>query len=466
MRYTVKILDSIAKEKAGRFLSTTYIDNKTPYSWECKYGHKFEKALNNIMLGQWCPMCSAGKTERFCRFCFTELFSVDFPKKKNLDWLRNSRGNKMELDGYNEELQVAFEYQGKQHTAFVKKFQRDLTDLLQRKEDDLQKARLCAEHGIRLIVVPESLTTYEFEDFIKSRCKELDIAVPKGTKVDYSRYNSDADGILNEMIAIARSRNGECLSKIALNSQDRLDFYCNVHQYKWSAAPYSIRQGRWCRKCGLERTKQKDPRILKIEDLKEYAISFGGECLSDSYTGKNEKLRWKCKNVSHPEYWATPSSVRIGKYLGCLECSGKKRLTIDDMRTHAARHGGRCLTEALTLRGKTTVEFECNRYPEHDRFTKTATEIKNNPDLWCPRCPRGKVDKHDLGYVQSVAQRNRCTCLSPVYSSVHTAMDWKCLDCGYEFSIDFKTLQTREKRGRGWCDRCNALYKVRLRARI
>jgi hypothetical protein len=67
----------------------------------------------------------------------------------------------MELDGYYNELKIAFEYQGEQHFSqgfFVKT--RVLLDL--RKEDDLKKKELCELNNIKLVVISfwEQATDY------------------------------------------------------------------------------------------------------------------------------------------------------------------------------------------------------------------------------------------------------------------------------------------------------------------
>jgi len=465
VEYTIDILKSIALENSGKLLSDSYIGSKGKYRWQCKYEHTFDKSFNNVMQGQWCPVCSSGKSERFCRFCFEELFSAEFPKRKDLDWLRNSRGNKMELDGYSEKLGIAFEYQGKQHSEHIPHFHKNDKDFILRINDDKQKNELCESNGVKLISVPFELSIYEFEDYIKSKCKEIGIEIAENSNIDYSHYNFEADGILQEMKDIAISKGGECISTACLNSQDMLEFFCNIHNHKWKAAPYSIRQGKWCKYCGYIKSKEKDPRVLTIKDLKEFAISKGGKCLSKVYSGKNELLTWKCKNPEHPIYKAKPNSVRISKFLGCMACSGKKRLVNDDMRFHAKKHGGKCITEELNNLGKTIIEFECALYPEHPRFRKKASEIKNNPKLWCPRCEGGKINRHSLQFAQELAIRNKCECLSTEYKTIYTPMNWKCCECNYTFTSLLKNLQRKDKLGLCWCNKCVALKTVREKKR-
>ena len=47
-----------AKERDGKCLSNEYINRDTKMKWECKEGHVWEVAYNNIRKGNsWCPEC-------------------------------------------------------------------------------------------------------------------------------------------------------------------------------------------------------------------------------------------------------------------------------------------------------------------------------------------------------------------------------------------------------------------------
>lgn len=65
------------------------------------------------------------------------------------DWLINpSTGYKLELDCYNEELKLAFEYDGELHDKDVDFFKNSSS---QQRERDIIKDGLCKQHGIKLI---------------------------------------------------------------------------------------------------------------------------------------------------------------------------------------------------------------------------------------------------------------------------------------------------------------------------
>ncbi|MBK7363074.1 MAG: hypothetical protein IPJ01_12325 [Micavibrio sp.] len=64
-------------------------------------------------------MCKTSIGEEICRYVLGKAFNTPFNKSRP-DWLLNKSGYKLELDGYSEELKIAFEYQGEQHYNPVK----------------------------------------------------------------------------------------------------------------------------------------------------------------------------------------------------------------------------------------------------------------------------------------------------------------------------------------------------------
>jgi hypothetical protein len=167
-KYDIKDMQRYARERGGRCLSKKYVNLQQKLLWQCKYGHTWEAVPPSIMHGTWCPECSSGRHEKDCRIKFEQIFGSSFPKCKP-KWLKNKRGNTMELDGYSKRLGVAFEYHGKQHYEKSRFYP---TNLKQRKEDDKQKRKLCKEHCIVLIEVPYTIKYNELETFIRKEYKK------------------------------------------------------------------------------------------------------------------------------------------------------------------------------------------------------------------------------------------------------------------------------------------------------
>ena len=88
-------------------------------------------------------------SEEACRSIFEELFGMEFIN------CRPHFLQKLELDGYCKELNLAFEYQGKQHYEYVPHFHRNgEQDFYNQVIRDMEKKELCKLYGIKLIEVP------------------------------------------------------------------------------------------------------------------------------------------------------------------------------------------------------------------------------------------------------------------------------------------------------------------------
>ena len=163
-------LATIAKSRGGRLLSRQYKGVEGLYDFECSLGHQFTNRFKKIEGGQWCPTCAkAGKSEEVTRTVFEQLLGRRFPKKRPR-WLRNSRGRQMELDGYCEELGVAFEYQGRQHYEELTHFEGNLA---QRIEDDQRKVELCRENDVTLMAISYEVPLTEMASHVEDRLVKL-----------------------------------------------------------------------------------------------------------------------------------------------------------------------------------------------------------------------------------------------------------------------------------------------------
>ena len=88
-------------------------------------------------------------------------------EKKRPSWLKNSRGSILELDGYCKDSKVAFEYQDPYHYQPDHPFHKLSGDYAKRVADDQLKVDLCAQKGVRLVVVPYTVATGDLVQFCK-----------------------------------------------------------------------------------------------------------------------------------------------------------------------------------------------------------------------------------------------------------------------------------------------------------
>lgn len=175
-KYNIKDCQQTAKERGGKCLSLTYKECMALLLWECNFGHQWEACYSNIRnQNQWCPMCSKFKSENDARTIIETITNKPFNKIRP-NWLRYENGSNLELDGYNEELKIAFEYHGKQHYEEIPHFHRKENSFDLQQERDIWKEIKCDELGIDVIVIPYWYDHTDFDsmfDFIYDEIEKI-----------------------------------------------------------------------------------------------------------------------------------------------------------------------------------------------------------------------------------------------------------------------------------------------------
>eukprot|EP00667_Euglena_gracilis_P017548 EG_transcript_18504 len=108
------------------------------------------------------------KFEHRCCELMEQMFGQPFVKARP-PWLVNPKTKRpLELDVFNEALQLAVEYDGRQHVRFTPFFHKESEDFITQQERDALKDKLCRLHGITLIRVPATVKYPALEAYLRS----------------------------------------------------------------------------------------------------------------------------------------------------------------------------------------------------------------------------------------------------------------------------------------------------------
>jgi hypothetical protein len=173
IRYNVDDLNKFVEKLNGKFLSLKVKGMNNKHLWQCEKGHQWEASITNVVYnGTWCLQCNSSKmykNENKCRQIFEEIFNQSFPCK-HPKFL-----NGLELDGFNENLQLAFEYNGEQHYN-IGNFKNIIIDedkLEKTKIRDKRKILLCENNNIKLVIIPFWIQNNKLKQYIINECNKL-----------------------------------------------------------------------------------------------------------------------------------------------------------------------------------------------------------------------------------------------------------------------------------------------------
>lgn len=107
-----------------------------------------------------------GVNELMCASILRNIFNKEFNTVRP-DFLKNPETNhNLELDCYNEELQIGLEYSGEQHYVYPHKFHKSPSSLINQVKRDELKRQLCREHNVYLVVVPYTVKYTDLKEYI------------------------------------------------------------------------------------------------------------------------------------------------------------------------------------------------------------------------------------------------------------------------------------------------------------
>lgn len=321
-KYSIKTVNKIASERGGVCLSKNYSNNSSKLKFKCSEGHIFYSTFKSIKnLNTWCPNCYIYHREEICRIVLEKLFLKKFPKSSPI-WLKeNKELRSYELDGYSEELGIAFEHQGEHHFKEVGyNYKKTLNEIKRR---DKLKAQICKKNNVKLIYFTYKDDLIYIKDLVKKRCNELNISTNKinfNKSINFNSIYTNKNKI-KELQNIAKLRGGKLLSKLYINAHTTLEWQCKM-KHKWMAKPYAVKNNNtWCKKCSYVKIS-KSAASKNILILREIARKKGGNLISNKFINWNSNLKWSCR-FNH--IWeASPHSIK-NKNSWCKKCYHNNR---------------------------------------------------------------------------------------------------------------------------------------------
>lgn len=173
--------------------------------------------------------------------------------------------------------------------------------------------------------------------------------------------------------------------------------------------------------------KQKRRKIT-IEFLNSEFLSRKCLLLEKEYLNAHQQLEYICENG----HKTTTTWNNFSKGHGCLECSGRKKLNIEDVRTSFEKEGYSLLSKTYS-NARTKLEYICDKGHVGnivwDKFRKGQR---------CYEC--FGTPKHSFEYVQKEFLDRGYILLSKEYENAHQKLHYVC-ENGHTSSTNFNKLQ-------------------------
>lgn len=328
----------IVEEKGGKMksLPLDYINALHKLKVICQDLHEFQISLNNLQKGKWCPDCNINMGEIISKCAIEHLLDKPFIKTRSLAWLKTKENTSLELDIYNEELKIAIEYDGLQHSKFIKHFHKTEENFIKRQEYDKLKDTLCKENNVLLIRISHNIKPNEICNFIATKLKENE------RQINDNKINSfDMKTVykcitkLEKIKKKIEVKGGKLIEGIYYSSDADVTIQCEK-EHIWTTKFKYIQNGAWCHTCGFEMDPETRAKISKT--LKEKNETEEGKLLKkESHIKRSETMRKlkeelraiitekkcnHCKEIKSKNEFGIKNNAKDGLQTNCRKCVG------------------------------------------------------------------------------------------------------------------------------------------------
>lgn len=247
IKTSIRDIKQFVKKYNGECLSTKYKNQYMQLKWKCQCGHVWYNSFSNIKKGSWCPKCYQGISESKCFYILCHLINKTWELKNN-----KILNNRQHIDFYCQSMKIAVEYQDESHyhVVYNKKALQEAQRRDKIKYKIIQK--LLHENKINYYFeIPywEAKNDDNLILFCKNKLNEYKINKFNKINIEdfYKNHSPYKDKIL-ELKNIAKARHGHCLSDHYVDARTKLKWKCHSG-HEWEASSFHIKQGTWCPVC-------------------------------------------------------------------------------------------------------------------------------------------------------------------------------------------------------------------------
>jgi hypothetical protein len=461
-------LKAIAEKRGGKLLSTKITNKAKKYKFKCNNQHPFFKTYSKLKAGQWCPECSSGLFERICRVAFEIIFNAKFAKDRP-EWLLYENGRRLELDGYNKDLGIAFEHQGIYHFGHDQfKSHPELYKHVQKRDEF--KANKCKEMGIRLFIIPELSTRLQIsdlKDYILKEAEKLSVKIDDKFKKDDFKLDYEKAYIATDTLEmykdVLEEHNYVIYSESYLGVDHNYDFECLIHNEFFNTTLFRASRGQGCQKCRSERIVNSNKKsgqyysfkkFIKLVEANNFTFMF------DKFDFSNLSVRYPfyCNRCGEIQEFSPKGLKMDGSGRGCINCNDLYEVklgnneykyltslqikTMKEINDFCKTKRGICNSE-IYQNEKQKLAFECE---EGHTWDAIWGNVKRGS--WCPDCAAKLRGKSKVKSVEGLIQLKGGKYLGEVRRHNRLYRKIKCKR-GHTFEISTSNLT----RG-GWCGEC------------
>jgi hypothetical protein len=458
-------------------------------------GLKWKAKMGNVRIGRGCPRCSSESIgEAVCRAIFEYLFDAPF-KSVWVPWLKGKGNSQLQLDGYNSDLKIAFEHQGRHHVGPIYGKNAKSTQRYRRTlRTDKAKRVGCKTQGVTLIEVPEIGGTLRITDAqaqIIQLLEKAGIRVPRKKShsiLDLSTITRPRESKGWDMLkAAVASRGGRLLSRYYLGWKEQHIFKCsNTAHPSFTNNPSNIISlNQWCPRCGAEKRNSRKS-LAAFEKYEQKARSWRIEiCTSrDSYKRQSQKLKLRCLDCGASFSRVAQYFFRHPNFCKRSRCNMRRKEAAASTAAIRQRHKAFARITQIAGEQRIVVHTPLSAYKNRNsilhleceycgkQFTRTASSFLFQPNS-CTRdgCrpTRGDRIRNTLerrGSILQIAEfrkiakthsngRRRGKCLSTQKDLLNTKslLTFEC-EFGHRFASKARDIKYQNS----WCTHKECLY--------